>query len=105
MKAKVKHDFVYYCNLLKSLGFGGCSLSDTIKCSIPKNKRSNLIKKHIRIRTIRFLKLRKHFNIYKKEEIIIIGKDQHFKGQLRYSFVCSLDDKIRYIHSEMVEII
>ena len=66
---------------------------------------SKIVRKfHIR-NVVSFLKIRKDFKKYSKEQISIISSDKNFKNQLRYGFKCSLDDKTRFIHKDMVEIL
>lgn len=48
--------------------------------------------------------IKEEFEIYKDEIIEIIDIDKTYQCE-RYKFKCSLDDKVRYIHTMMVKII
>lgn len=103
MKAKIIKNFNDFQNIMYSLVFQGVYLFQRNPDNMKIKTMSKMVRRfHIR-NVSSFLKLRKHFNIYSKEEIIIVSSDRNFKNQLRYGFKCRIDDKIRFIHSEMLE--
>lgn len=97
---KALRDFEYYLKIVKKVGEKARIVKSLDEYLDILEKLGFKIKED----TARNMATREDFNSYKDDEILIVGTDT-FQHSPRVAFKCNLDDKVRYIHPSMIEIL